>query len=124
MDRMETQAWLDSLQVGDRVAIDVGTYGGTDWKVITIIKITPTRMFKTDDGRSFSKEGSERIQASRWNRATYLKPFTPGIADLIEQKTLLALLDNTKFKDLSLEQLREIVRIINETTKEHTHDDI
>lgn len=57
---MEYKQWLNSLQVGDKVKINVGRLGKVTWQQLEIIKITPTRIIKTTYGYTFNKDGWER----------------------------------------------------------------
>lgn len=106
------QEWLDSLQVGDEVAMDVGSYGYRKYVKATITKITPKRRLSASNGKTFNPDGSEYGKGSSWSKPADLLPMTQDIAEHIERNTLLNLIENTKFDKCSLEQLRSIQAIL------------
>ncbi|PLS18999.1 hypothetical protein CVD28_00940 [Bacillus sp. M6-12] len=107
-----SQEWLDNLQVGDEVAMNVGSYGYSRYKKATITKITPKRRFTTSNGMTFNPDGTEYGKKDTWSRRSNIEPVTQEISDHIEQTELLNVIEATKFKELSLEQLRGIHAIL------------
>jgi hypothetical protein len=107
------QEWVDGLQVGDKVAMDIGSFGRIQYSIATITKITPKRRISTSNGRTFNPDGSEYgKKSSAWGSGTYIQPVTPAITERVERSHLLHNIKNTKLEELSLEQLREIKKII------------
>jgi len=106
------QEWLDSLKEGDKVAVDVGSYRSTFYKISNVVKITPTRMIKTSCGRTYNNDGRERGKSSTWDKTTFLQPVTAEIEETVERYTLLHRIKETKFNDLSTEVLREIIKLV------------
>lgn len=111
----EEKEWLASLKEGDQVAIDVGSYGYTSYKIVTVTRVTPTGIIKTSDSRQFNPNGRERGgAASAWSRNYRLEPFTPQVLDHIERAELLSKLSSTSFKQLPTELLRKIIEAMEE----------
>lgn len=109
---LNNQEWVDSLKEGDSVAIDVGGYRTTDYRITKIIKITPTRIIKTESGHTFKSDGRERGKTSSWDRATHLEPVTPKIEEMVEMEELLSQIRNAKFDELPLDTLRKIGELL------------
>lgn len=108
----KNQEWLDSLKVGDRVAMDIGVYGSTQYVVATITKITPTRRMTTSNNKTFNADGTQYGQGSSYSGRVQLEPPTPEILERILRSRLIKALKAFKFEELTTEQLRTIQSII------------
>lgn len=107
------QEWVDGLQVGDKVAMDIGSYGGSQYSIATVTKITPKRRITTSNGRTFNPDGSEYgKKSSAWGSGTNIEPVTTAISERVERSHLLYKIKQAKFEELSLEQLKQIKAII------------
>lgn len=106
------QEWLDSLQIGDKVAMDIGSYGYSRYSIATITKVTPTRRITTSNGRVFNANGSEYGKGSNWGSGTYLEPVTNDIRERILRNKLISELKEINFEGLTTEQLLSIQSIV------------
>jgi hypothetical protein len=107
-----TQEWVDSLKEGDEVAVDIGSFSFPSVVILTVEKITPSRIIKTSNGYTFNKHGEERGNNDAWSSKKRLMPITDVILEKIERKNLTSIIENVKASDLSLETLRDIVDIL------------
>jgi hypothetical protein len=105
------QEWLNSLQVGDKVAMDIGSYGAVRYSISQITKITPTRRMTTANGRTFKANGTEYGSGGSFS-SVWLQPVTDTIKERIERSYLISHIKGIKFEELSTEQLRKIKDII------------
>ncbi|QST02416.1 hypothetical protein IMZ31_23485 (plasmid) [Pontibacillus sp. ALD_SL1] len=107
---MERQEWLDGLQEGDKVAIKSDSAFIARYRVAPIKRITPTRIIKVL-GSQFTREGTEK--GVEYRRSS-LVPITKEVLEHIEQERLIGKMRNLKFEELSLNQLRNLDRILRE----------
>lgn len=105
------QDWVDNLKEGDLVAIDEGGSRSTHYIITSIVKITPTRLIKTSNGKTFKKDGWQRVSSS-WDRPTYLQPVTSKIQEHVERRELLSEIKHESFEDFSTQALREFKELI------------
>jgi len=110
------QEWLDSLKEGDSVAYNFGGFGYKNYKITTISKITPKRLFIVDELR-FNKEGIYRFD-SMWSTRYTLQPVTDEITEKVKTKNMLHILSKVQFHELDLETLEKIVHVIFPENKE------
>ena len=118
----EYQEWVKALKVEDKVVINVGRYGHKNYKMTTIVKVTPTGIIKTKCGRTYNNDGWERGKRDAWGGRTHLEPITQDIIDKIETDKLLYEIGKVKFNELPLEILREIVKAVSKN-KEDEQDE-
>lgn len=112
MQQNERQEWLDNLKVGDKVAMDLGSFGFRNWTITEITKITPTRRMETKNGYKLSNNGYEMGKKDAWTPSRKIVPLTEDILNEIKKKKLLSNIDNTDFKSLSIDKLEKIYKII------------
>lgn len=108
--------WLDSLKVGDEVAMDVGSYGFRRYSIATVTKITPTRRISTSNNLTFNADGSSYGRRDSWSSRTYLEPVTDKILEHNFRSSFIGTLKSFKFEELTTEQLRSIESIIKKET--------
>jgi len=58
---MQRDAWIKSLKVGDKVAIDIARFGNAKYKIHAVKKITPTGRIVLDNDMQFNKDGVKKI---------------------------------------------------------------
>lgn len=110
-----TKEWIMTLNVGDKVAMDVGSYGYPNWRIATVEKITPTRIITTSNGRKFNNDGYERgANYGSFSKRTQISPLTEEILEKIARGKHLSKISRTKFEKLDTTQLRKICLIIGE----------
>lgn len=110
----EKKQWLESLQVGDSVAIRKGSFGHGYYVLDKIRKITPTRRFSLEglNGVTFSSDGKEMGKKDTWSPRLNIEPVTQNILDDIARKKYLDKIRVTDFKDFPLETLQDIYSLI------------
>lgn len=112
MNSDEYQNWLNGLKVGDKVAYYRSHYGDVSYSIEKIEKITPTRQIKLDGYMTKFKNG-EMIDTSVWKTTTNkIVPITDEVREYIEKRRISAYLNKVDFDKLSLPQLREINKTI------------
>jgi hypothetical protein len=113
-EREQRQQWLNSLKVGDEVAIIHSQYGRKNIRTSKIVKITPTRRFKIDgmDWCTFDNSG-EQMGVGRWDMPNVMFPVTNSIKESLARTNTIHLIENfKKWHGLSTQQLLEILKII------------
>jgi hypothetical protein len=110
----ETKQWLESLQVGDEVAIRKGSYGYSYFEIHKIEKISKTRRFLLQgmSGTTFSNKGREMGKKDTWSPLLNIEPVTQKINDDIAKRKFLQEINNAPYKEFSLETLHEIYILI------------
>jgi hypothetical protein len=103
MDNKDYEQWLDSLQPGDEVCHYSRWHG---YRITRIIKITPTRQMKTEDGYVF-RGGYDRT-GSEW---VHIQPVTHEIKQGIWRKNAISTVRNLEFSELTDDQLKSILDI-------------
>lgn len=108
--RRQKKEWLDSLQIGDTVAVRVRSWGTSVPRLHTVYGFTP-KFIRLDDekGRLFSKEdGRER------NGNIYLEPVTEEVKEEIERYKLIRYFQtNFNPNSFTTEQLRTLFNAVN-----------
>lgn len=99
--------WLDNLKVGDLVIVSY-TH---DMIFCKVQRITKT-MIITERGR-YNRQSGWQVGGGSWTTANLVEPTEERIAE-IKHKSLHRKLSNFNFKDLPLESLQEIKKIIQE----------
>lgn len=110
----QRQQWLNSLKVGDEVAVDYGRLK-TSYIIGKIVKITPTRRF-TVEGRSctFDSSGREMGSISSWNSREILQPVTDKIRDTIARFEAAKVIKVFDWSTLTTQQLLDVLKIISD----------
>jgi hypothetical protein len=113
----QRQQWLNSLQIGDEVAVDYGRNYG--YKIGKITRITPTRRFTVEGkGCTFGNDGVEMGRRDVWGGRSRMRQVTDQIREDIARSDALFHLRDFKFDRLSTQQLHDILKIIQgDTTK-------
>lgn len=120
---MVTREDFSDLKPGDEVAINHGRYGGTDWRIHTVSRLTKggnivVRFGTFADGsaneRIFYPNGSER-GGDKYHWLS-LDRLTDGlrqkIADIQERERLSQLVRRVKLDTVPLDKLRQIAAIL------------
>lgn len=108
--------WLESLKEGDEVACDVGRYGNVDWRILQIKKITSTGKIRLNglEDILFDKNGEGKSGGSgAWRQFYQISPITDYIKNWVLKRNLVLKLKDINLKELSIEQLQAIEKIIN-----------
>jgi len=114
-EKAEYQLWLNSLNVGDKVALE--SYGGwarseAGYKIVEISRITPTRRIMAG-GYTFTKDGKPYGKSYSGSRSSKLKPVTQEVHDAIKRKKLIYELHKVRIDSLTLDQLEAFDKIVN-----------
>lgn len=106
----ERQQWLNSLKVGDEVAIYRSNHWGSNHTIGKITKITPSRMFDVDVAPNcrFNSDGRER--GNYYGRK--IVESTDKIKNKIIMDQALSTIKNTVWESLQPQQLLEILKVI------------
>jgi hypothetical protein len=108
---MSNTEWLESLKVGDEVAIKLPHHGYSIDKITIITKtqiITKFSRYRKKDGRS--------IGSADWFIRN-IEPVTDIIRNTVARSSLAIKLKKQSFADLTLDQLERIQAIIDEVKK-------
>lgn len=92
--------WLDSLKVGDEVAI----IGGMYTEVATVTRATPTQVGVGH--RKFWRKDGRAVGSSRGWRSMWLREVTDKIRDEAEHRALVSNLSATNWRAFPLVRLR------------------
>lgn len=109
MEQNELELWLNSLKVGDKVAIESRYYGDKTYEISKITKITKTRQMEVDDISEKYKNG---VAPGSWGRSRRIVPITQDVKDYLEMKKLMNAIGSIKLNELNLDQLRQIKAIL------------
>ena len=109
---MSRQAWLDSLQPGDEVAV---TYHRRTPEIKQIARRTPSGRLTIEYGtykREFNPDGSERGSGDYYVRR-HLAQVTQAIRDEVEKRAICDRLFAYKWANEPLDTLRKIAAILD-----------
>ncbi|WP_214771347.1 hypothetical protein [Exiguobacterium sp. s133] len=107
-NREEKQAWLDGLQVGDKVYIRT-----RHTKSITAIEnITKTRRISTKNGHRFNADGSQYGRGSSWDFAD-IDPVTDEILLEFKMRKIISKIDEVNWNKVSFGNLTKIAEILD-----------
>jgi hypothetical protein len=111
-ERDKRQQWLNSLKVGDEVAVDYGRLK-TSYIIGKVTKITPTRRFSVS-GRNctFDSGGREMGSISAWNSREMMQPVTNEIRDRIARFEAARVIKVFDWDTLTTQQLLDVLKII------------
>ncbi|AKC02636.1 hypothetical protein CPT_Stills8 [Bacillus phage Stills] len=112
MIKYDREEWLLSLKEGDLVALESGGWGYKHFQVQKIAKITPTRRFNLESGRKFDTSGFLMGHRDNWSSRPAIRPYDQYVKDHLEREGLLLTISRMNAKDLHLDQLRAIVKIL------------
>jgi hypothetical protein len=105
MGHIETETWLDSLKVGDKVCYE-SRWGG--YEIDEIVKITPKKQIKTKKNKTF-RNGYYRVDS--WG-SYRLEPVTEEVTNHLRLSELRSKISNTGFSKCSIEKLEEIAKVL------------
>jgi hypothetical protein len=108
----EYPTWLESLQVGDKVAECTSHYGDVSYSISTIEKITKTGQIKVTGNDSKYKNGKEMGNSGSWSIDRYIVPVTDEVRENVERMRLLYFIEKTQFKNVETEKLRKIEAVL------------
>lgn len=74
----------------------------------TVVKITPTGIIKTEDGRYWNTDGYERGDTGSWGRA-HIEKMTDAYRDEVKRVRLLAQINAVRWKDCPTPILEAVV---------------
>jgi hypothetical protein len=107
---METSEWLESLKVGDQVALN-GSYN--DLLIRVVSRLTKTQII-LDTGAKFRRDSGHLIGGDIWRRAS-ITPVTKEIKLKIRTSNLKYKISRIDFKTLSNDKIETILKIVNES---------
>jgi hypothetical protein len=103
------QGWLKELKVGDKVAINCGSYGYADYRISTVEKITPTGRIQANN-TVFDHTGY--TMGSSYGGRDNLEPITDDILNFIKRKSLYYKLKNVEWNKLPLDKMEAVAKIL------------
>ncbi len=102
--------WLESLQVGDEVAIENHFYSQSKYVIVKILTITPKhRIIETERSSSHFKKGNS---GGSWGEK--IIPVTEEIREAVFRIESCAKLKGLRCEKLSTEKIKRIMEIIGE----------
>ena len=99
--------WLDSLKVGDPVAVCHGYAGDYLAKVD---RLTATQIVV--GSYRYRRQSGHALGGGRWDTNFLYEP-TPTVVDALQRKILIKRLGTVKWADLSDEVLRAVVQLVD-----------
>lgn len=112
--KQKRREWVKSLKEGDKVAYNTIQHGSKrQYKILTVKKITPTGKIRLSDDTLFDEKGNYRSDTGWYRTFYHLEPVTKEIIDHMRKAKILYDLSNTKFDNLALDKLEEIIKIIS-----------
>lgn len=109
---MDNNAWLKELKIGEEVAVSGYGYGGVDYEIHTVTRVTPTGRITLSNEMVFNNDGSERGATHGYYHSQHLARVTDEIRDSIKKRNLLYEARRIKFGNLSTSQLARILEIV------------
>lgn len=109
------EEWLLSLKERDLVAVESGGWGRKNYYIRRIVKITPTRRFNLDSGETYDNSGLKMGHKDKWSSRGAIRPYDQYVKDTLESEGLRMTISRMKTDQLTLQQLRDIVAILEET---------
>lgn len=106
-ERDQRQQWLNSLKVGDEVAMIHGGWGYRDYTIHTVSNITPSRMIDVNRYR-FNNDGRER--GNHYGRK--IEQVTDKIRQDILHKQAISEIRCITWEKLTTQQLLDVLKII------------
>jgi hypothetical protein len=107
------RSWVKKLVPGNIVAYNTSRFGEPRYKVVKVEKVTPTGRITTNDGLKWNNEGMYKV--SDWE-IYWLSEYTPELNKQIDEKkrknAALSKITATKFNELPVEKLEEIVKLL------------
>lgn len=104
----ERREWVKTLKAGDNVYYK-NSYNTV---IITkIVKITPTGKVRLDNDDLLDSIGHRR-STGLWGSSYYIFPITPEIIEHVEKASMLKHIKEFDFSKLSLDKMKEIMRIV------------
>jgi len=109
------EEWLLSLKEGDLVVVESGSWGYKNFQVQKIAKITPTRRINLLNGGTYDNSGFKMGHKDNWSSRPAIRPYDQYVKDHLEREGLLLTISRMNAKNLHLDQLRDIVKILEGT---------
>ena|SRR5438105_9972529 len=108
-DYAREQVWLDSLKVGDKVAI---RYGFDALDVMRVTKTTPTQIHV--GSHKYRRKGGYRIGETGRFHVSSIQEFTPEMQAEQEEKKLRNRVRDIQFTKLPLDIIKQILALLPE----------
>ena len=106
--------WLKKIQVGDKVIVSGGGAMSTDY-IAEVGRLTKTQIILTESSTKYRRESGRQLGGScwstRWLRETNEDKLTK-IKDDEETRQAIYYLDDFKWRKLSLESLRAVLKVV------------
>jgi hypothetical protein len=109
-EREQRQQWLNSLKVGDEVAVDQGKFS-RKYAILTIEKITPTRRFRLSGVSEVFDNTGREMGAGAWG-SDHMEPITDAIRESAARYAALEHIKKINFSALSTQQLLDVLKVI------------
>lgn len=113
---MEYKDWLASLKEGDEICYQTRWQGH---RITRIVKITPTRIIRTEDGKAF-RDGYYKVDSWEYFR---LEEVTYEIRAAILKRKLVSQLNHVKWAELPFETIKEVCILLSSQGKEQNQTD-
>ena len=106
---MTNEKWLESLKVGDQVALN-GSYNNLLIRVVS--RLTKTLII-LDTGGRFRRDSGYVVGGNIWN-SSLITPVTEEIRSKIRTSNLKYKISRINFESLTNEKIERILAIVNE----------
>jgi hypothetical protein len=106
-----TDNWIDSLKVGDEVAVRRG-YGHASYELAVVQKVTATQIV-LERHRFYKHNGRQVGGSNSYDQFQIMQP-TPEIRESVRRAKLLRMLDGRNWSLFSTDQLERIAAIVAE----------
>jgi hypothetical protein len=107
-ERDQRQQWLNSLKVGDEVAVN---YSKT-YLIGKIERITPTRRFRVEGKSCTFDSGGKEMGGDAWGGWAKMQPVTNEIMDRIARFEAARVIKVFDWSTLTTQQLLDVLKII------------
>lgn len=114
------EEWVSTLQVGDEVAIDAGRWSDYSYKILKVVKITPSGRRNLSDGTVANPNGSLRGDSYE-----YIYPVTDEIRNQIWRVKTIKHIFNKLGHELNIysdDKLKKLLEIVDENEGEKDND--
>ena len=118
---MTSPDWIKNLKPGDRVAVTIGHFHGSEGQIYPVVNTTPSGRITVQIGASkvvFNPNGRERGDSRGWRVAQLTPELEAAIREREERSRLLRTLESTRWRDLPLETLRAVAALLPEKETE------
>ncbi len=109
---MTDQRWLESLKLGDVVAVDVGQYGSQAWRREKIASMTALYFILSDGTKIRRKDGVQPGGGGTWGHRDRIEPMTADISAHIKRRRELSQIAAIKWETVKPEKLTAVLALL------------